>query len=182
MIWSQIVQLPSEIDLLKIIGIIANFAIIATFFIYWRQLLAMQGQLKIMQDSNHEQIKTMQDASQSQNILTFINYLQQQDIRDARGTLRRLKNKPYKEWSSEELKDAGIVATSYDLAGIFARQEIVPLDLIVDNWGDSIKECYIAAKPMIAEYRKKSGPYFIDDFEWLYKEVEKNPRWKEKND
>jgi hypothetical protein len=169
MIWLQIIKFINDMDWLKVIGIITNLAIVGTFFFYRRQLSAMQGQLE-----------TARLASQSQNILTVINFLQQSQVHDARRTLIGLTSIPFEQWTLEERTAVDKACGSYDVAGILVKQGIVPKEIIIDNWGDSIKKCHNAAEPLIAEYRKpdQRGPNFWDDFEWLYHEVEKSPLWK----
>ncbi len=181
MIWLQVVQILTETDWFKIFQLLANIAIVGTFIIYWRQLLAMQGQLKTMQDASQsqnnlmqnqlktmqeasqsqnnlfqDQLKTMQEASQSQNILNVIDFLEQPIAQKARRTLINFAKdlKVVEDMKNPEVVSAANLACGYyDIVGILAKLKIVPLELFVVNWGVSIKKCYEAAKPLIEYYR-----------------------------
>jgi hypothetical protein len=149
---------------LLILNSITTLAIVGTFFIYWRQLSAMRGQLE-----------ASRVASESQNILHVINFIQQPHVREARQILIGLKNKPLASWTSEERTAADIACGSYDIVGILARRRVVPLNILVENWGDSIKKCHVAALPLIEEYQKPEnrGTAFWNNFDLLNKEVDK---------
>jgi hypothetical protein len=60
-------------------------AMIATFIVYWRQL------------------KAMQHGATGQNILSLVNYLQAENVREARTTVRKnLKGKSFNSWTDDE--------------------------------------------------------------------------------
>lgn len=141
---------------------IANLAIVATFFVYYRQLKAMQGQLE-----------AARQASAGHNMLSLIPFLQTPSLRDARGVLIKLKGKSFSVWTSSEREDAERVCAAYDVAGILIRNGIVPKQLIIDNWGDSIEKCHDAAKEYLASARAARGADYWDDFEWLAAEAAK---------
>jgi len=139
-----------------ILQAIASFAIVLTFFVYWRQLVAMRGQLD-----------AARQASTSQNALTLIQFLQAEDIRIARRILINLQSKPLDAWSDAEKSAAEQVCTSYDIVAIMIKEGIAPKSIFVENWGDSITKCYSAAAPFIAKTREIRGAKYWDDFEWL---------------
>jgi hypothetical protein len=151
-------------NLLLLLNIISTLAIVGTFLVYWRQLLAMRGQLE-----------ASRTASESQNILHVINFIQQPHVRNARQILIGLKNKPLANWTDEDRAAADIACGSYDIVGILAKLKVVPVNILVETWGDSIRKCHIAALPLIEEYQKPEnrGTTFWDDFDWLDKEVNK---------
>ena len=92
-----------------ILQAIANFAIVATFVVYWRQLVAMRGQLA-----------AAQNTSRNQNLLTLINFLQAPGLPEARGTLIGLGREGQRldAWSPEERRVAERVCAAYDITGI----------------------------------------------------------------
>jgi hypothetical protein len=135
---------------------IANFAIVATFFVYFRQLVAMRGQLD-----------AARQASASQNFLSLIPFLQAPTLRESRGVLIKLRDKPYSLWTKAEREDAERACAAYDIAGILIRNGIIPKNLIIDNWGDSISKCHLAAKEYLVSTRAERGADYWDDFEWL---------------
>lgn len=107
-------------NVLLILNVITTLAIVSTFVIYARQLSAMRGQLK-----------ASRAASESQNILHVINFIQQPPVRDARrGLLRVEKNKPFGDWTEEERGFASIACGSYDIVGFLAKRKVVPVDVL----------------------------------------------------
>ena len=134
---------------------VANLAVVATFFIYYRQLAAMRH------------------ASIGQSVLALIPFLQTPSLREARGVLIKLREKPYSLWTSSEKENAERACAAYDIAGILVRNNIIPKKLIVDNWGDSITKCHLAAKEYLESTRAARGGDYWDDFEWLAAEASK---------
>jgi hypothetical protein len=113
------------------------------------------------------------NASVAQNILAVVNFLQAEDVRAARGIVRRdLKNKAM-PWDSHEVDAASRVCSTYDVAAILLREKLVPLEPFVENWGPSIVDCYRVLLPFIQEMQdsKNSGPNYWNDFQWLYEQV-----------
>jgi hypothetical protein len=53
------------------------------------------------------------------------------------------------------------------------RQGMLPKELIIDSWGNSLYSSWPIVRPLIDEYRKKRGPNFWDDYERLSKEAKK---------
>lgn len=97
------------------------------------------------------------------------------------GVAVALAGKPLKDWNRNDRIQADVASAAYDLVGILGRPGVVPPDMIIDNWGDSVIKCYKAAKPLIEEYRvtDRRGEHFWDDFEWLYNQAIRSPRWKQ---
>lgn len=129
-------------------------AMIATFIVYFLQLRATQR------------------GATGQNILSLVTFLQAQYVREARTTVRaQLKAKPYTVWTEKEKREAGLVCSTYDVAGILIfQQRLVPADPFISNWGPSIRNCYEICKEHIAEMQKpeNSGPEYWNDFAVLY--------------
>jgi hypothetical protein len=135
-------------------------AMIATFIVYWRQL------------------KAMQHGATGQNILPLVNYLQAENVREARTTVRKnLKGKSFNSWTDDEKLKASLVCSSYDAASLLIfRQKLVPSDPFIRNWGPSIKDCYEICRPFIDEMQKpeNSGPAYWSDSLVLYREAVKS--------
>jgi hypothetical protein len=135
---------------------ISDFAIVGTFYVYWRQLVAMRGQ----QSATREAIET-------QSVIEIIQFLQQPGQRQARKILRGLIGTPYEAWTEKDRQAAEEVCVAYDMAGILIRRGIIPEQIIVENWGDSVKRCHEAAAELLLDSRKQWGEQFWDDFSWL---------------
>jgi hypothetical protein len=118
----------------------------------------------------HEQTKRISEA---QNLLVLIDYLQRDDVRNARKmVLKELVTRDYSSWSEIEKDEASLVPASFDVAGILIQSGAVNETAIVNNWGSSIVRCFDVCKPLIAERRNMQLEGFQerywDDFEWLY--------------
>ena len=153
---------PGEKALL-VIQVIATAAIALTLIVYFFQLLTMRRQLK-----------ASETASTGQNILALINFLQDEEVRQARETaIKTLNSKPVDEWTEDEEKAAARVCSTYDVAAIIMRLGMVPMAPFQENWGPSIRNCYETLEPYIREMQKpeNSGPDYWNDFGWLYKRV-----------
>src|SRR5438552_12042568 len=147
---------------------VVGIAIVGTFVVYYLQLRTMQRQLTTTRD----QLDSVRDASRAQNILSVINFLQSEDVRSARTIVRRdLRGKPMAEWDNLEQQAASRVCSTYDIAGILLREGLVPLAPFLDNWGPSIRDCYVVLLPYIRKMQlpEHSGPSYWNDFGWLYK-------------
>ena len=147
-------------------GEIANLAVqssiwlvmIATFVVYALQLRAMR------------------QSSKGQNILSLVNYLQAQDVREARRVVRTtLKEKASKSqpWNDSEEISASMVCSNYDGAAILLRSGVVPSKPFIENRGTSIRDCYEVLRPYIKRMQlpENSGPEYWDDFDWLYQQA-----------
>jgi hypothetical protein len=127
---------------------------IATFLVYRGQLLAMR------------------EAAVGQSMLSLVNFLQTNEVREARHIVREnLRQKNYSDWSAVEKRAASMVCANYDIAAVLIfQQELVPALPFLKNWGPSIMDCYRILEPHIIEMQKphNSGPAYWDDFFTLY--------------
>ncbi len=111
-----------------------------------------------------------------QNLIFLVkDVLQAPGLSEARGILLELpKKKGFNSWTDEETDAAKKACGAYNTTGILVRNRIVPKDIILENWGASIKGCYEAAEKLIAEENKKYKIYKEkrwDSFKWLAGQV-----------
>lgn len=119
------------------------------------------------------QLQELRRATHAQSFLEVSNRLQDEELRAARGQVFKLRDKPFEEWTADEIGIAEKVCSSYDLAGIVAQYEMLPKQLIVDNWGDSLRRLWTICRPLVEKYRiERDAPEFWDDFQWLAAEAE----------
>lgn len=138
-------------------------AVVATFFVYLRQLRAMQSQLTATQES-----------SVAQNTLAVVHFLQAEDVRAARTIVRRqLRSKPMDGWNEQEREAASRVCATYDVAALLLREKLVPPQPFVENWGASIADCHQILLPFIQKMQEAthSGPSYWNNFGWLNAQV-----------
>jgi len=116
------------------------------------------------------------EASKSRKANIFMNiaqFLQREHIREARGTLIKTsrREKDFNKWTDEEKGSAEQACSTYNVAGIMVKRNLIEPDFVVKEWNDSIIKCWEAAQPMVEEYRKTRGRTFWNDFEELYKKA-----------
>ena len=97
----------------------------------------------------------LREISRSRKVTAFVDisqFLQREEIRDARGTLIEASRKDFKDWSEGEKEAAEKACSTYNVAGIMVVKKLIEKDLVVDEWRDSIIKYWEAAEPMIKEY------------------------------
>jgi hypothetical protein len=117
-------------------------------------------------------------ATQSANTMELINFLQEDDTRQARKTvITTLKGKPleYILESPEKHRAASKVCSTYDVAGILLGEKFARTEIFLDNWGPSISDCYeiLSEFIMFMQDENRMGKKYWDDFQWLYNQVVK---------
>jgi hypothetical protein len=119
-----------------------------------------------------KQINEMRKGSTGQNILALVNYLQSQDIRDARTVVRRdLRGRKFDQWTPEERRKADLVCSSYDVVSLLIlKQKLAPSEPFVENWGPSIRDCYDILSDYVHHLQSpsNSGPGYWCNFQKLY--------------
>ena len=120
------------------------------------------------------QMKLSIKSSVGSNTMKLIEYLQSEKIRSARYASAKIDIKDLENLSEEDKFMLSTACSSYDLAGIYAKNGYVDEKLIIDSWGPSIIRTYEMLSPYIKARRAgysesyPSGSVFWDDFEWLY--------------
>ena len=141
-----------------VIQLLTTIAVVATFIAYL-------GQLRLMQ----RQLEASKQSTLAQNTLAVVQFLSDPELRVTRGVvLQKLDGKPFQAWTEEERGKANRVCSSYDMVGMLARAGIVDSEIIVRNWGSSIRKAYAVTLPYISDLRDRvETPTYWDNFEWL---------------
>jgi hypothetical protein len=150
-------------SLIAWLQLIATIILIATLYVYHRQLRTMEAQLVASQNS-----------ASAQNLLALMSMLQEEDTRAARTyLLMSTKHKEYNAWNEDDRKAAAKVCATYGPAGAILKTGLVPREPIISNWGPSIRDCYKVIKPFIEEMQQsdKGGPDYMINVVWLYEQV-----------
>ncbi len=114
------------------------------------------------------QLREIKRATYAQSFFTAANRLQDEKLREARGTVFSLKDTQYRDWTPENKKTGEIVCHNYDVVGILVRNKMLPEEMIVDSWGDSLRRLWPILEPLVEDYRKqRKSPEFWDDFQYL---------------
>lgn len=139
-------------------------AFVTLFFLY--------RQLRVMQD----QLFAMQETTKAQSALSLVSFLQAPEVRAARQTVREvLSKKPLAEWSTVERQAASMVCANYDVAAGLLRARLAPAELVVNNWGPSIRHCHQILRPYVEELRAGPGGHssYWSNFDWLCSEAKR---------
>jgi len=96
---------------------------------------------------------------------------------DRRLVLSDLAKKPYASWTPQDKLSAERVCASYDCAGIMCRNRLLPVFLVADGWGASLRGCWKTLLPLVNDYRlARNAKEYWDDFEWLARQAERYQR------
>lgn len=138
---------------------IVGIAAFITLLFLHRQLRVMQGQLA-----------ASQETTRAQSSLSLATFLQAPEVRQARHIVRSvLSNKPFSEWTPEDKHAAAMVCANYDVVASLLRARMAPADLVINNWGPSIRHCHSILCPYISECRASPGGHetYWSNFDWL---------------
>lgn len=141
-------------DIVKVLdwGTLANIAVVFSVYFIVRQL------------------KETQRTTQAQTYTTVLSHLQNEEVRRARRVVFRLKWKSPKDWSREEIDAAEIVCHTYDAVGQMVQHEFLSKEMILKNWGYSLRKSWPILSPLIKEYRRRRDACELwDDYERLAK-------------
>ena len=143
------------------LNLISTVVIAATFFVLMGQLSAMRN------------------ASRGQNLLSVVQWLSRDELRQNRKFLIEWagenRRKPLDEKEREKVDTA---CSAYDVLAILIYDGTVPKEVFVGNWRNSISRCFEAVAPLLKQYRVSGDPLYRDanywkNFERLYNEVKK---------
>jgi hypothetical protein len=121
------------------------------------------------------QLRTMRRAAEAQNILAVVNHLQDPEARAARRVvLTELKDKPLASWTKEDKRASSLVYATYDVAGILIQRGLVPRDIFISNWGESIVRSFEVLEPYLKEIHTVApGTKYGMHLKWLSEEAQR---------
>jgi len=121
------------------------------------------------------QIKEMRRATYATAFKAVYDMLQTDDVRNARRfVFVTLANKPFDSWTEDEKRTAEKVCNSYDTVAIMVRNGMIPVHVVADNWGDSLRRTWTILSPLVESYRvQRDSMEYWDDYEWLAKQAQR---------
>ncbi|MFZ6719442.1 DUF4760 domain-containing protein [Undibacterium sp. Ji49W] len=124
-----------------LLQVVIGVAVIATFMVYYFQLLAMRK------------------ATLGQNLFAIHTFVFEESFRQDRSTLLTLgeSGKLFKDWTTEERRAAERVCAAYDLVALTVSYGVVPFNLISDL-RYSMTKCHNVAEPLLKEVRMRRTP------------------------
>lgn len=105
-------------------------------------------------------------ASQAQALQRLIEQIQATEARTKRKRLYELADKPW-PWTENEIDDASDVLQAFVLAGILARERMVPWRVLAREWGIAVMRVRIAGAALITDRRTNENPLLWDRLDWL---------------
>ena len=137
---------------------IQSVVLIIVLVVYAKQLAAMR-----------EQVAAARSGSIGQNLLELSNFLQAEDVREARRVvIEKLPNRDMTSWSAEETSAAAKVCSSYGTAGVVVETGAVPIDAVIEHWGPSIRRCHGILEPFIRDRQRLNGATYWAVFDRLF--------------
>jgi len=114
------------------------------------------------------QLREMKRGTIAQAFSAIVSLLHSEKCRKARKVLMNIEEKDFAKWTEDQVDDAEIACSTYDIVGILLRRKVIDHRMVTAEWGQSIVKCWEHAEPMITRYRKGRGQDYWDDFEDLY--------------
>lgn len=146
---------------------VAIAAVVATCGTFIVSLLLHRNsltQLRFVQ----QQLIVSKDARKSQNMLSAVEMLRDQDFRAALLVVRnRMRGRPHHSWNASDVFHVLLVCSTYNLIGLMIKQDLLPSSLFVEHWGGSVIDSYESLSPFI-EGRQEHNPLYCADYQWLY--------------
>jgi hypothetical protein len=118
------------------------------------------------------QVKKLRQATAAQSFFSAAERLQGEALREDRSYLFGLRDNktPVSDW---DIRRVERVCHNYDVVGIMVRHKMLPRELIIDSWGNSLYSSWPIVEPLIERYGEKRGRNFWDDYKWLSEEAKK---------
>jgi len=116
----------------------------------------------------------MDAAIKAQNLAWLVQYLQDKDVRHARFIVtNKLAAKALAYWTSEEREAAATACAAYGVAAVYMKLKRIDKEVIIDNWGPSIKKICSICDGYIEAQQTILGPRYWSAIPWLIEEVNK---------
>jgi hypothetical protein len=121
------------------------------------------------------QVREIRHATNATAFKSVYDILQADDVREARRVvLTSLADKAYESWTDQEIKLADKVGATYDSVGIMVKHGMIPVEVVADNWGDSLRRNWRILSPLVMRYRaQRNSRDYWNEFEWLARQADK---------
>ena len=120
------------------------------------------------------QLQVMDQSLRAQNLAWLVQYLQAPDVRHARFiAMTKLSRKRFARWSFKEQEEAATALAAYGVAGVYIQSGRVDRELILQNWGPSIKRLGAICDEFIEDRIQKSAPNYWGALTWIIAEANK---------
>jgi len=125
----------------------------------------------------YRQVKHTRTSAVAAAFSKALEILQDEARRIDRRTVFALEAVPLEKWTEDQRLAAERVIHSYDQVATMVQAHMFPKDLVVDNWGHSLRNSKPVLMPLVRQYREKwKSSEVWDGFEWLCDEAERANR------
>ena len=134
-----------------------------------KEIAANREELSRTADAQEQTFRALTRTADASVFKMAVEILQTDSIRHARGIVMQLcEYKNNASWNLQDKLEAEKVCQSYDSVGLLVRWKLLPSEMIVDSWGDSLIKSWKITQPLVYEYREsRNAPETWDDFEYL---------------
>lgn len=143
----------------QVATLLADVAIVGTFFVYRAQMKTMQGQLLIFQRGTEEQIQAAQkqlviaaNTYRAQNLIALNQVVTDSEFRATRKTLINLRGRPLSSWSADERHAAERACGLWNFVAQLVLECEIP-DGVVQSMDYTVVSCHDAASDLLRELR-----------------------------
>jgi hypothetical protein len=159
---------------LAFVGVVVAIALQSQELALQRKEIAPnREELSRTANAQEQTFRTLSRTADASVFKTAVDILQSDGIRRARGVVMQLPRYVNgTSWDMLEIVEAEKVCQSYDSVGLLVKWHLLPAEMIVDSWGDSLIKTWKILQPLVNEYRVvRQAPETWDDFEYLVKEA-----------
>ena len=117
------------------------------------------------------QLRSSRKTQELQGFVQVVDWLQREEIRRARRKVYELENRNHLKWSQDDRWEVEKVCHNFDVVGDMLKKKLIS-KRVVENWGFTIKKCWVIVKPLIEQYREdRKFPELWKNFQWLAEDV-----------
>jgi hypothetical protein len=120
------------------------------------------------------QFKAARQNTWAQAFQNCVAMIQEPSVVSARGIVFAMNDRraTLSDASKEEIAAIDLICRTYDVVGMIAQWGMIPKEIIVDSWCDSIRRLWPICEPRVKQRRtNQKADEFWDDFEWLYQQA-----------
>ncbi len=158
-----------------VFGLLTLVAVLKTIRLQQLELSEARKDSDELRKSRTDQLSETKRTADIDCFLRAASILQDETLRSDRAFLflhESIDSKSPDSWFLDRTTSAERVCSSYDLVGILLKKGLLPKDLILDAWSDSIKKSWQATRDLVDFRRKRDGDSIWNHFEWMNKEAE----------
>jgi hypothetical protein len=146
-----------------------------------KEIVANREELARSAEAQEKSYQALTNAIYAQTYKAVVDILQDEDVREARRiVVSQLGGREKLIQTEQDRKAAERVCHTYDAVGQMVRHGMLPIEYIIDSWGDSLRRTWTILKPLVSEYRsEREAPETWDDYEYLaieaFRRVDREP-------